>query len=110
MGTHIGSEIARRLVELGMTKAEFGRRIDTSRQNVTLILRKESLDTSVLHKICKVLDHNFFQYVAYTPKRGEYVEPPPPKVRLTIELSEEHQAKVLEMVLGKQQLGFLENL
>ena len=109
MGTHIGSEIERRLIEMGMTKAEFGRRIITSRQNVSLILQKESMDTAALHKICRVLDHNFFQYISYTPKCGNGADlPPPPKVRLTLELSAAHQEKVLEMVFGKNKLDFLE--
>lgn len=56
----LGQMIAERLKAIGMSKAEFGRRINTSRQNVSLILRKESMDTKLLQKISEVLDHDFF--------------------------------------------------
>ncbi len=57
---HIGNEISARIKEIGMTKAEFGRRVNTSRQNVNTLLRKESLDGHHLFVICKVLDIDFF--------------------------------------------------
>ncbi len=59
---HIGSLIAERIKAHGMTKAEFGRRINTSRQNVNTLLRKETLDASLLYQISKILKFNFFSY------------------------------------------------
>ena len=59
----LGKIIERRIKEIGITKAEFARRIDTTRQNVNGIIRKESMDTSLLAKIGKVLKHDFFQYI-----------------------------------------------
>lgn len=47
-----------------MSKAEFGRRICTSRQNVSLILRKQSISTIQLMQISRVLDCNFFDYLS----------------------------------------------
>ncbi|MEM0996154.1 MAG: helix-turn-helix transcriptional regulator [Bacteroidota bacterium] len=111
MGVHLGKRIADRLQDLGMSKAEFGRRINTSRQNVSLILQKESLDTRMLEKICKVLDYNFFQYIAYEGSGGKSYSPGlRPKVKLTIELNPEHQAKILDLVLNKDHLSRLEQL
>lgn len=57
---HLGNLIAQQLIKVGMTKAEFGRRIGTSRQNVNTLLKKQSINTDLLIIICKVLNHNFF--------------------------------------------------
>jgi DNA-binding Xre family transcriptional regulator len=56
--------IAKVMEERGMTKADFGRRIDTSRQNVSLILKKEHLDTQLLWRICDVLDTDLFDLMS----------------------------------------------
>jgi transcriptional regulator with XRE-family HTH domain len=66
----LGQMIDDRLKVIGMTKAEFGRRINTSRQNVSLILRKESMDTKLLQKISVVLDHDFFSDLSRTSGAG----------------------------------------
>lgn len=58
---HLGEMISKRLEEIGMTKAEFGRRIHCSRQNVSVILKKESYDTRQLMQIGEVLEMDFFQ-------------------------------------------------
>ena len=63
---HLGELLALRLKELGMSKAEFGRRIHTSRQNVSLILQKPSLDTAMLWKISQVVGHDYFLTLAET--------------------------------------------
>ncbi len=63
---HIGNLIDEKIKERGITKAEFGRRICTSRQNISTLLKKESLDASLLYKISIILDFNFFS--CYTEK------------------------------------------
>jgi transcriptional regulator with XRE-family HTH domain len=60
----IGNRIAEELEKLGMSKAEFGRRIGTSRQNVNTMLRRNDLNTDLLLRICKVLNFNFFLEMA----------------------------------------------
>ena len=71
MSVHIGNRIEKRVKELGMSKAEFGRRIQTSRQNVSLILQKSSINTDLLDKISGVLDFDFFQFY-HRPTTGGY--------------------------------------
>lgn len=61
MKTHIGEQIAKRLKEIGMTQAEFSRRIHTSRQNVSLIVKRPAINTDMLERICEVLQCNFFE-------------------------------------------------
>lgn len=59
---HIGQLVEERIKEMGITKAEFGRRISTSRQNVNTILKKKSLDSEMLGNISEVLNFDFFTY------------------------------------------------
>jgi hypothetical protein len=63
---HLGELIAHRLEEIGMTKAVpiiigIARRISCSRQNVSLLLGKESFDTKQLMRMGEVLGMDFFQ-------------------------------------------------
>jgi DNA-binding Xre family transcriptional regulator len=60
----LGPIIAQILEEKGMSKAEFGRRINTSRQNVSLILKKEHLDTQQLWTICQALESDIFHPIS----------------------------------------------
>lgn len=63
---HIGQLVEQRIIELGMTKAEFGRRMDTSRQNVNSLLRKKNWTVDLIAAASKVLGQNFF--LAFMPK------------------------------------------
>ncbi len=57
---HIGQVVEQRIIELGMTKAEFGRRMDTSRQNVNTLLSKENWTVDMIASASRVLGQNFF--------------------------------------------------
>lgn len=59
---HIGNKIKAVLKEKGLTVSEFARRINTSRENVYGIFKRQTVDTGLLHKINDVLGHDFFQY------------------------------------------------
>lgn len=69
---HIGQEIEARINQLNITASEFARRIDTSKQNVNRILKKESIDTATLQKYCEALDFNFF--TLFCPPPAEHFE------------------------------------
>ena len=56
----IGILIEQRINELGISKSEFGRRIDIPQQNVNRILEKPNIDTDKLISISEALDYNFF--------------------------------------------------
>ncbi|MCK4661867.1 MAG: helix-turn-helix transcriptional regulator [Bacteroidales bacterium] len=58
----MGIIIKQRVDELGISKAEFARRINTTSQNIYGIFKRKSIDTNLLIKISQVLNHNFFQY------------------------------------------------
>ena len=57
----IGKIIELKLREKGLPISEFARRINTNRNNVYDIFRRDSIDTSLLKKISEVLDFDFFQ-------------------------------------------------
>lgn len=113
MDIHIGRLIEERIKEVGMTKAEFGRRINTSRQNVNTLLRKESLDTRLLKKIGRVLNHDFFHYFQRKGTLPGSVEEEPqsgPNVKLVVELSGWQQDKLLEMLFGNHAKDIVQGL
>lgn len=58
---HVGKLVEERIHEIGMSKAEFGRRISTSRQNVNTLLRKRVWDVEQLVSASKILNTNFFE-------------------------------------------------
>lgn len=59
---HIGEIIKKTVKEKGLTVTEFGKRISTHRRNVYDIFKRESVDTELLQKIGKALEHDFFKY------------------------------------------------
>lgn len=61
---HIGKEIDKRRLELGISKSELGRRIHVPQQHVNRLLEKESIDTGKLIEVCSALDMNFFDLYA----------------------------------------------
>ena len=48
---HVGAEIEKRRVELGLSKSELGRRIGVPQQHVNRILERETMETSRLVKV-----------------------------------------------------------
>ena len=108
MDIHIGRLIEERINEVGMSKAEFGRRINTSRQNVNTLLRKSSLDTVMLSNISKVLNYDFFKYYVNSgrdaKKDGE--DGKGPSVKLVIELPKALQKELLNVVFEEGGVNF----
>lgn len=100
MEVHIGELIEAKISEVGITKAEFGRRINTSRQNVNTILKKKSLDTELLKSISKVLNHDFFRYyleenVPESKRSHSLQRSNSGHVSLLIQIPKENQYKLL---------------
>jgi hypothetical protein len=116
MEVHVGKLIEWRLDEMGMTKAEFGRRINTSRQNVNSLLRKPSLDTAYLQKISEALHYDFFKHFLEHPvgKTGEpaalQVGTGNASVKILIEIPRDQQDQLLDLILGKGRLDLLNQL
>lgn len=98
---HIGKLIAGVIEDVGISKAEFGRRIDLSRQAINSMLNKKTLDTSLLLKISKVLNHDFFSYYAkeFNPERAPSKKTP--GMFVVIEIDEKDREDLLGKLKGK---------
>ena len=62
MDLHIGEIIKKRAREMRIGPTELGTMIDTSKQNVYGIFKRKSIDTQLLAKISRALNHDFFLY------------------------------------------------
>jgi transcriptional regulator with XRE-family HTH domain len=60
----IGLEIKKIVKKRGFTVEELASALNVSKPNVFDIYRRETIDTGLLERLCKVLNHNFFQYYA----------------------------------------------
>jgi hypothetical protein len=58
----IGKIIEKVLREKRIPVNEFAKKINTNRNNVYHIFRRETIDTGLLVKIGEILEHDFFQY------------------------------------------------
>ncbi len=50
---HIGNIVKNKTKSRGISVSELARRISTSRENIYSIFKRESIDTTLLHKIGK---------------------------------------------------------
>lgn len=73
MKTHIGEKIKERAKELRVGPTELANAINTSKQNVYGIFKRESIDTTLLQKICKALNYDFFSFFT-NPKLPPHTE------------------------------------
>lgn len=60
MKIHIGEKIKAQAKELRIGSTELSKSINTSKQNIYGIFKRESIDTALLQKFCKVLNYDFF--------------------------------------------------
>ena len=73
----IGKEIQNQVHIKRMQVTKLARILNTNRNNIYDIYERESIDTDLLCKLCKALDHNFF-YLYINDLRlelSQYIEP-----------------------------------
>lgn len=71
---HIGSKIKEGYVASGWSVTYFAKQIHCSRQNVYRIFCRESVDTNLLDRIGKALNHDFFQYYVNSGESPQRLE------------------------------------
>lgn len=71
MAIHIGKKIKEELYKQGISVSAFAKKINRSRNVVYDIFERESIDTSLLNKICLVLRLDFFLYLFRTKRIQE---------------------------------------
>ncbi len=57
---HIGERIREELRKDGHSIVWFAKELNCNRQNVYDIFKRRSIDTQLLHRISKILHHDFF--------------------------------------------------
>jgi transcriptional regulator with XRE-family HTH domain len=60
----IGKQIQAVVKKRGMKLEELAKLLNVSKPNMYDIYRRNSIDTGLLERLCKVLDHNFFEQYA----------------------------------------------
>lgn len=63
MAIHLGKKISEVAASRGLGATELGKQLNTTRENVYSIYDRELVDTPLLLKCCRVLDHDFIQYL-----------------------------------------------
>ncbi len=63
---HIGNEIRNELLRQGRSVAWLARELGCKREQCYRIFAKKSIDTDLLLRISKILQHNFFTYYTTT--------------------------------------------
>ena len=59
---HIGKKIKEVVAKSDFSVTEFAKKINRSRDVAYKIFAKEHMDTTLLQRICNVLEHDFFSY------------------------------------------------
>lgn len=57
---HIGNKIKEVIIDKGMSVPDFAAAVPCTREHAYKIFHKENIDTGLLMKICRILDHDFF--------------------------------------------------
>jgi hypothetical protein len=126
MSVHIGEKIKKRAKELRVGPTELGRRINSSKQNVTGLFKRASVDSEMLRLVSKALEYDFFYYykINLEPSRTsepgmKYEKPERSPAALIKELQkmqaehhqlqEEFQKLKAENLAHKKEIAHLEN-
>jgi transcriptional regulator with XRE-family HTH domain len=115
MKVEIGQRIKDVFDSKDMKLTDFADQLGTVRQNVYRIFKKRHLDTGLLLKISKVLNHNFFQYYIDQPatidldesKKIEDLSPLVTKLEYELELAKKeilYLRKIIKLMEEKADL------
>lgn len=103
--THIGKKIEEIVRLKNIPIVEFARKVNTTRNNLYNIFRRESIDTDLLFKIGEILEFDFFLFLskqaknseAYLPKQDLIKDKNPQYVLKNSDLKRlEYQIKIVE--------------
>ncbi len=118
MEIHIGKLIKKRLLEAGMSKSEFARRINKTSQNVYDIFERKTIDTGLLMIISNILDYNFFEpYSTYIKSSVSYslklsdqemsILSPGEMAGSLLQIDQKMHEQALEIVSLKKEINYL---
>lgn len=99
---HIGKKIKEVVKEKGIRVTDFSEKINCSRRNAYSIFGKHTIDTGMLLRISRIVEHNFFKY--YMPEQETRLEDesisceekPPEELQSTGQSESENRVMQLE--------------
>jgi len=98
---NLGEIIRQKVIDAGMSQAEFARRVGVARQNVNkTIFDKASIDVYLLCQISEVLDCNLFDYF----RSNEKDDKTELKATITIEIGAEKKDRTVRFLFGENNI------
>ncbi len=107
---HIGNEIKKVVKEKKLRNIDLAKKWDKSRQSVSDLFKRETIDVNTLLTISQILSYNFFElYTEQLPfyKRMENLKNEPIEATLQIKLRKDKKDQVLKLVFGENNLEIL---
>lgn len=95
----IGPKIQEVFERKNMKLSDFADELGTVRQNVYRIFKKRDLDTGLLIKVSKVLDHNFFHYYQSNSSDGRQADTGPSELIQQLDLAR-HEITYLKKIIN----------
>ncbi|MCB9230958.1 MAG: hypothetical protein H6581_04810 [Bacteroidia bacterium] len=71
---HLGEKIKQRAREIRLGPTQLGEQINTSKQNIYGIFKRQSLDTELLLRLSQALDYDFFALYSRKPAKESKAE------------------------------------
>lgn len=91
---HLGQLMEERLIEIGMTKAEFARRMGVSRQKVNTWKIQPSFDVKLLLQMGKILNKDFLAELVLKPKPAKTAK----RYLLQVEVDRDKRDEIIEQI------------
>jgi len=104
---NIGQEIEKIVKERGYSKAEYARKLGIKPQSVAYQFERVTIETDMLLKVCRVLEHDFFELYQGLLKQTNFdIKTKKAKVLVEVELSKDDMVK---LKLKDRIINILEN-
>ena len=96
LDVHLGTAMENRIRQLGMSKAEFARRMHVERQTVNAWWSKDSFDVKLLLRAGEVLEFNFVDLLIEHP--ADQTVPPAERFLLLVEVDRSRRDTLLKQI------------
>lgn len=101
---NLGQEIAKLIIERGMTKAQLADSIGVKRQNINRdVLDKKSLDSQLIARISEKLDYNLFS-LFISNNQNDCNKKRQVNAKIIIEIGAEKQEKSATFIFGQNKV------
>lgn len=109
MSIHIGQIIQQKVKSKRVQRKELYEKLNTSRQNLYAIFKRETIDTGILLKLCQIVNYNFFaEYFKAEPLKSMLVEEQKQANEILEKASQENRALKYELTQRDKHIKSLE--